>query len=199
MKNTKGITLVALVITIIILLILAGISIQAITQTGLLKNAQIAKQLTQTAQNTENNTLESYENKIDNILTNSREITDEKNAQELNSLNLEEKVIGKFIDNKPLYQKTIIKDYTTGENQKIEHNISDVEIIYIDVSNTFMKTKSSGYFQPFISTGMSGGTFVSGYTTIIQSVNSQYVIIRGGPNNSSGTAYITLRYTKTTD
>ena len=31
----KGITLVALVITIIILLILAGISIQTLTQTGL--------------------------------------------------------------------------------------------------------------------------------------------------------------------
>ena len=35
MKNTKGITLVALVITIIILLILATISIQSLTNTGL--------------------------------------------------------------------------------------------------------------------------------------------------------------------
>ena len=33
-KNIKGITLVALVITIVVLLILAGISIQAITNTG---------------------------------------------------------------------------------------------------------------------------------------------------------------------
>ena len=41
MKN-KGITLVALVITIVILLILAGISIQAITNTGLFENAKIA-------------------------------------------------------------------------------------------------------------------------------------------------------------
>ena len=38
--NNKGITLVALVITIIILLILAGISIQAITNTGLFANVQ---------------------------------------------------------------------------------------------------------------------------------------------------------------
>ena len=38
----KGITLVALVITIIILLILAGISIQAITNTGLFENAKRA-------------------------------------------------------------------------------------------------------------------------------------------------------------
>ncbi len=36
----KGITIVALVITIVILLILAGISIQAITNTGLFENAK---------------------------------------------------------------------------------------------------------------------------------------------------------------
>jgi len=40
--NKRGITLVALVITIIILLILAGVSIQVITNTGLLKNAKLA-------------------------------------------------------------------------------------------------------------------------------------------------------------
>ena len=42
-KNMKGITLVALVITIVILLILAGISIQAISNTGLFANAKRAK------------------------------------------------------------------------------------------------------------------------------------------------------------
>ena len=42
--NNKGITLVALVITIIVLLILAGISIQSITNTGLFANAKKAKE-----------------------------------------------------------------------------------------------------------------------------------------------------------
>ena len=41
-KSIKGITLVALVITIVILLILAGISIQAITNTGLFENTKRA-------------------------------------------------------------------------------------------------------------------------------------------------------------
>lgn len=41
-KKDKGITLVALVITIIILLTLAGITINALTNTGLLKKAQLA-------------------------------------------------------------------------------------------------------------------------------------------------------------
>ena len=43
-KSNRGITLVALVITIVILLILAGISIQAINNTGLFANAKKAKE-----------------------------------------------------------------------------------------------------------------------------------------------------------
>ena len=41
-KNTKGITLVALVVTIITLLILAGITISQITGSGLFEKAQQA-------------------------------------------------------------------------------------------------------------------------------------------------------------
>ena len=44
MKNNKGITLIALVVTIIVLLILAGISIAMLTgENGILKNANDAK------------------------------------------------------------------------------------------------------------------------------------------------------------
>ena len=43
-KNTKAITLIALVITIVVLLILSGISIQAITNTGLFGKAKQAAQ-----------------------------------------------------------------------------------------------------------------------------------------------------------
>ena len=67
-KKEKGITLVALVITIIILLILAGISITALIQTNLFQNAKEAKQKTENAQNIENGTLSSYEEKIGDIV-----------------------------------------------------------------------------------------------------------------------------------
>ena len=43
-RNTKAITLIALVITIVVLLILAGISIQAITSTGLFEKTKQATQ-----------------------------------------------------------------------------------------------------------------------------------------------------------
>lgn len=50
MKNNKGITLIALVITIIILLIIAGISIGVLSgNNGLLSRAKMSKTLTQIA------------------------------------------------------------------------------------------------------------------------------------------------------
>ena len=52
-NKNKGITLVALVITIIILLILAGVAISALTQTGLFDNAKQQKNATENAQNKE--------------------------------------------------------------------------------------------------------------------------------------------------
>ena len=64
----KGITLVALVITIIILLILAGISIQTLTQTGLFENAKQAKNATENAQKEENKILSEYIDKTNEYL-----------------------------------------------------------------------------------------------------------------------------------
>ena len=62
MKKQNGITLVALVITIIILLILAGISIATISQSGLFNKAREAKNATENAQIAENTTLNEYTN-----------------------------------------------------------------------------------------------------------------------------------------
>jgi|GEM_PF-3354448 hypothetical protein len=71
--NKRGITLVALVITIIILLILAGVAITTLTQTGLFENAKQAKQKSKNAQELENVTLANYENKIDSTVNGSRD------------------------------------------------------------------------------------------------------------------------------
>ena len=64
-RRETGITLIALVITIIILLILAGISIQAITNTGLFENAKLSKEKYENAQLEEQNILADYEKQID--------------------------------------------------------------------------------------------------------------------------------------
>ncbi len=77
LKNKdKGITLIALVITIIILLILAGISISALTNQGLFKNAKIAQNATEKAEAEQGKRLNEYEDEINKYLNNANE--DEK-------------------------------------------------------------------------------------------------------------------------
>ena len=67
LKSNKGITLIALVITIIILLILAGVSIAMLTgDNGILTQAQRAKNETEQAQVNEENILTDYEEVINN-------------------------------------------------------------------------------------------------------------------------------------
>lgn len=77
MKRQNGITLVALVITIIILLILAGISIAALSNQVLFKKANQATNETEKAQKNESNTLNEYEDYLNNAF-------DEYNAAHTN-------------------------------------------------------------------------------------------------------------------
>ncbi len=68
MKQQKGITLVALVITIIILLILAGISIATLQGSGLFSKTKEAKNASENAQIVENSTLNDYEYQMNGYL-----------------------------------------------------------------------------------------------------------------------------------
>ena len=63
-KKNNGITLVALVITIVILLILAGISISTLTNTGIFQKAKDAKNASENAQKEEERLISEYEKEI---------------------------------------------------------------------------------------------------------------------------------------
>ena len=82
-KSTRGITLIALVITIIILLILAGISISALTNQGLFKNAKDAQNATEKAEAEQGKTLNEYEDEINKYLSNNDK-TEEKLVDKVN-------------------------------------------------------------------------------------------------------------------
>ena len=71
-KKNKGITLVALVVTIVVLLILAGISISALTNTGIFQKAKDAKQKSEEATQNEESLLAEYEVEIDKYTSNDR-------------------------------------------------------------------------------------------------------------------------------
>ncbi len=71
-KKNKGITLVALVITIVILLILAGISISALTNTGIFGKAKEAKKKSDEASAKEQSLLYEYEDELSKYTSNDR-------------------------------------------------------------------------------------------------------------------------------
>lgn len=71
-KFNKGITLIVLVVTIIILLILAGVGIQGLTNTGLFEKAKLAKQKYENSQSRENEILTNYEKHIVNSRSNTQ-------------------------------------------------------------------------------------------------------------------------------
>ena len=94
-ENTKGITLIALVITIIVLLILAGVSIAMLTgQNGILTQAQNAKNETERAQIKEeiqrkileeqvNNQGEIDENTFNSILTSYGTVSENEEGEKI--------------------------------------------------------------------------------------------------------------------
>ena len=63
-KKNNGITLVALVITIVILLILAGISISTLTNTGIFQKVKDAKKASENAEKEEDRLISEYEKEI---------------------------------------------------------------------------------------------------------------------------------------
>ena len=126
MKSTKGITLVALVVTIIILLILAGVSIAALTNTELFEKAKKAEHESKNAQELENTIFEDYENSINEIVaTGSREENSDKNTY-----SLEEKQIGTWIDGKKIYRKTITGSTLPANGAILITNVDNVVNAY---------------------------------------------------------------------
>ena len=80
LNTSKGITLIALVITIIVLLILAGVAIAMLSgQNGILKRAADAKTETEQAQENEAEYLEDYEDLINESTGNLGKVKDYKN------------------------------------------------------------------------------------------------------------------------
>ena len=89
LKNKKGITLVALVVTIVILLILAGISISTLTNTGIFEKAKDAREKSEVAEKQQSETLDSSEKELNKYASD----------------NLEENIGVKFEKNTELHDK----------------------------------------------------------------------------------------------
>ena len=193
MRNNKGITMIALIITIIVLLILAGISIAMLTgNNGLLEKAKTAKEETKNAEEQENLILSDYENKIDEVVGS----RDETTIKQQNTMSDEEHFTGEYYYNgKPIYAKTIyIASLPNSKTATYNHNILNVELIWCDVSKSFCQW-SAGHTapMPFLNnSALSSSIQLSDITTT--SFN-----VRTYSDKREMSSYITLNYTKTTD
>ena len=88
------------ILNIIVLLILAGIGISVLTQTGLFDKAKQAKEITDNKYEEENTTLAEYNNKINEVFN-----TRENNSN--NSYTEEEQVVGSWKDGKKYIEESL--------------------------------------------------------------------------------------------
>ena len=104
----------------------------------------------------------------------------------------DEKLIGRWIDGKPLYQKTVDCGLMPSSgNKTISHGITGIsKIVY--VNGIMIDNSGGGYVLPYVSVNASYNVFIN------TNVND---ITIGVANNAWGSnnAYVTIQYTKTTD
>ena len=171
-NENKGITLIALVVTIIVLLILAGISVSMLTgQNGILNRASEAKEKTAAAQKEENETLNDYEKIMDKYTSNlpsTKEtmpyLPDAMKFEKVSGTDLtsglviREKTTGseyvwvevpRMIEVYPIAGTDII-NFTDEEYIKIENDLHTYTSEYrngTDYSDTYAKDETTGWFD----------------------------------------------------
>lgn len=207
--ESKGITLIALIITIIVLLILAGITISlTVGQNGIMNMAEQAGKNYIDAEQKEKEILASYDNEIDEVLIGNREqiMVDKEEYEQLvnevrdlkvqNTMSETEHFTGEYyINGKPIYAKTIyISSLPNTTLVAYPHNTSDVEEIWFDVSKSYCiwADGTRGPLPFLLQNNLSNSIQLSGLTTTEFN-------IRTGNDRSTLSAYVTINYTKTTD
>ena len=162
--ESKGITLIALVITIIVLLILAGVSIAMLTgDNGILTQAQEAKKATERASIIEQAQLDILEKQTVN---GSGDIT----AGEL------EEILKKYFSNEEQNLKDIIAG-TTEEGEETKLISKEDETIKIDLSEIYNGDISDGGTKPTPDTGIAGKHYEEDTEV---TVGDETVVIPGG-------------------
>ena len=108
----------------------------------------------------------------------------------------------KFIDGKDIYRKSIVVQSLPSSAGSVQynHNISNVDKIWIDCSNTYL-ANPNGEFQPYVwihpTLIIAGfGITQTGSITIDDATTTQFRI-NVGQDRSTWSAVVSLRYTKT--
>ncbi len=113
-----------------------------------------------------------------------------------------EQVIGKWIDGKPLYQKTVTSAKASGTAQyQIPLGIGANSFVCHGHEAHFIRTTDNAYFQISGIGINSDGTLSGDASHIAVYPTDNYVTVRFAKAwlNVAGTTYVTIRYTKTAD
>lgn len=106
----------------------------------------------------------------------------------------DEKIIGQWIDGKPIYQKTVSCGALPNNTEKlVAHSISNIDRI---ISYFGSAAKDTSPYAT-ISMGYWGGTVE--YSISVSVDNSNIHIYTSSDRSSYKNAYVTIQYTKTTD
>lgn len=112
----------------------------------------------------------------------------------------EEQVVGKWIDNRPLYRKTFVQPFSVSSGNitvsAITHNILNIDNIWVG-NESYYKDASGNSFSANYNDATNGTVkrirTVPGYTDCGISVSANVF------SDGNGNAYITFYYTKSTD
>lgn len=160
--NSKGITLIALVITIIVLIILAGISINLVLgDNGIVTKAKSAKQLQEQAQLNEQIALERISNEIDKII------------RENDSFNSNDETTTPIVSLNELKAGDYIK-YNTGVTSVGENGVITCRVLYEASSEYGLQIISDKNVGPDITLGGSDcATGSASYNSAIETLNDE--------------------------
>lgn len=176
MKQKKGITLIVLVITIIILLILAGVSINFMFENdGIIGKAQSAVEKYRNAQNEEQAQISKVTNEIGSYVDGNREMTNTEKMMKPNTW--QENQEQSFGDN--VYGKRFTGTVTNGDTQipLITTNVKNTRIINY---GGYMESDSGVWYGEISYAGQGGWRLVD---------NNNHTSIDIQPSGMNGTKY----------
>lgn len=113
----------------------------------------------------------------------------------------EEQVVGKWINNKPLYRKTFVQPFTVASGAvtitAITHGIGNIENIWVGNESYYLDASGNSYAINYCDvTSASSGKRIK---TFASSAAVSISISEGIFSDGNGNANITLYYTKSTD
>ena len=198
LRNKKGITLIALVITIIVLLILAGVSITMISsQDGILKKATGAKDAQKSAQDKESSQMAAMENMM--------EYETIETVTDVSKLTTELPKMTKYVDNTSTVNKEAIiprgfKVSSKAEEQKIDTGLvvmdkNGNEFVWVPVPDViYTGTKAEETTKIKVAQGTDNKEYYTPMAKLQESSTTNYEGILYDLNKAKGSQVVMSSY-----